>query len=96
MTTFGKGPRSRTRRKLAAAKRSKFKVEPFLQEFREGERVVIKQDPSSHSGMPDMRFKGKVCTVRSRRGSAYVLILKAGKNEREIIAGPEHLKLIRQ
>lgn len=96
MTTFGKGPRSRTRRRLAGNKRSKFKVEPFLQEFKEGEKVVVKHDPSSHGGMPHIRFKGKVCVVKSRRGSAYVLGLRVGKTEREIIAGPEHLKLIRQ
>jgi len=96
MTTFGKGSRSRTRRRLAAGKRSKFKVEKFLQEFREGERVVIRHDPSSQGGMPHIRFKGKVCVVRSRRGSAYVLGLRVGKADKEIIASPEHLKHIRQ
>ena len=96
MTTFGKGYRSRTRRKLAASKRKKFKVEPFLQEFKEGERVVVKQDPSSHGGMPHIRFKGKIGIIKSKRGSAYVLSMKIGNKEKEIIAGPEHLKLIRQ
>jgi large subunit ribosomal protein L21e len=96
MTTFGKGYRAGTRRKLAAPKRKKFKVEPLIQKFEEGERVVIKQDPSSHGGMPHIRFRGKVCTVKSKRGSAYVLSLRLGKKEKEIIAGPEHLKLIKQ
>lgn len=96
MTTSGKGPRSGTRRKLAASKRKKFKVEPFLQEFRKGQKVVIKQDPSSHDGMPHIRFRGKVCEVKSRRGSAYVLGLRVGKTEREIISGPEHLKPTKQ
>ena len=96
MTTSGRGPRSGTRRKLSASKRKKFKVEPFLQEFKAGEKVVIKQDPSSHGGMPHIRFRGKVCEVRSRRGSAYVLCLRVGRSEREIIAGPEHLKPVKQ
>jgi large subunit ribosomal protein L21e len=92
MTTFGKGLRSRTRRKLAGAKRKKFKVEPFMQEFKPGQSVVIKQDPSSQGGMPHPRYKGKVGVVKAKRGSAYILAMKAGKKEREIIAKPEHLK----
>jgi large subunit ribosomal protein L21e len=96
MTTFGKGPRSGTRRKLARAKRKKFKVETLLQEFREGQRVAIKHDPSSHGGMPHIRFKGRIGIVKARRGSAYVLGLKVGKKEKEVIARPEHLKPVKQ
>jgi large subunit ribosomal protein L21e len=95
MTTFGKGFRSGTRRKLAAAKRKKFKVEPFLQEFRTGQSVVIKQDPSSQGGMPHTRYKGKVATVKSRQGSAYTLCIRVGKKEKELIVRPEHLKQIK-
>jgi large subunit ribosomal protein L21e len=96
MTTFGKGMRAGTRRKLAREKRKKFKAEPFLQDFKPGQRVVIRQDPSSHGGMPHVRYKGRVGVVRARRGSAYVLGLRVGKKEREIIARPEHLKPARQ
>jgi large subunit ribosomal protein L21e len=96
MTTSGKGSRSKTRSRLAGAKRKKFKVEPFLQDFSEGQKVAVKQDPSSHGGMPHIRFKGRVATVKSRRGEAYVLSVKVGRTVREIIARPEHLKPIKQ
>lgn len=96
MTTFGKGLRSGTRRKLASHKRKKFRVEPYLQDFKPGQKVVVKQDPSSHSGMPHLRYKGRVGVVKSRRGSAYVLSMKSGNKEREIVARPEHLKAIKQ
>jgi large subunit ribosomal protein L21e len=96
MTTFGKGLRAGTRRKLASSKRKKFKAEPFLQGFNPGQSVVIKQDPSSHGGMPHIRYKGRVGIVKARRGSAYLLNLKVGGKERSIIAGPEHLKPIKQ
>lgn len=92
MTTFGKGFRSRTRRKLAGDKRKKFKAEPFLQEFRPGQSVLIKQDSSSHGGMPHTRYKGRRGVVRARRGSAYVLSIRTGSKEREITARPEHLR----
>jgi large subunit ribosomal protein L21e len=96
MTTSGRGMRSRTRRKLASVKRKKFKVEPLLQEFREGERVAIRQDPSSHGGMPHTRYKGRIGTVVSKRGSAYIVGMKIGKKEKELIARPEHLKAVKQ
>ena len=96
MTTSGKGPRARTRSRLSGEKRSKFKVEPFLQEFKEGASVVIKQDPSSHGGMPHIRYKGKVGIVKGKRGSAYIVNVKLGRGIKEIIANPEHLKQIRQ
>ena len=96
MTTFGRGFRSGTRRKLASHKRKKFSAEPYLQEFIPGQKVVIKQDPSSHKGMPHIRYRGRVGVVKSRRGDAYVLGLKSGSKEMEIVARPEHLKPIRQ
>jgi large subunit ribosomal protein L21e len=86
------GFRSGTRRKLASEKRAKFKVEKYMQEFKSDQKVVIKQDPSSHSGMPHPRFKGVTGVVKEKRGSAYVITVKTGKKEKEIIAKPEHLK----
>ena len=96
MTTFGKGSRSRTRSKLKGEKRSKFTVERLLQDFPNGQKVCIKQDPSSQSGMPHTRYQGNVGTVTGRRGLAYVLSVKVRKNEKEILAKPEHLKAIKQ
>ena len=75
MTTFGKGLRAGTRRKLAAPKRKKFKVEPLLQEFKAGERVVIKHDPSSQRGMPHIRFRGKVAVVSSKRRWTWAIVI---------------------
>jgi large subunit ribosomal protein L21e len=96
MTTFGKGSRSRTRHKLKAEKRHKFTVESRIQNFKEGQKVSIKQDPSSHGGMPHVRYKGRVAVVKSKRGSAYVLNLRVGSKDKELIAKPEHLKPIKQ
>ena len=96
MTRFGKGLRTGTRRKLASSKRKKFKVEPLLQEFRDGQRVAVRHDPSSHGGMPHIRFKGRIGVIKEKRGSAYVLGMRIGKKEKEVIARPEHLKPVKQ
>ena len=86
------GFRSGTRRKLASAKRAKFKVEKHIQEFRPDQRVVIRQDPSSHSGMPHPRFKGMTGVVKVKRGRSYIVVVRSGKKVKEIAAKPEHLK----
>ncbi|RLJ06462.1 MAG: 50S ribosomal protein L21e [Candidatus Aenigmatarchaeota archaeon] len=92
MTTSGKGYRSRTRKKLRKRLREKFTVTRFLQEFKTSEKVIINPDPFSQKAMPHVRFKGKVGTVKEKRGRAYVITVKTGKREKEITARPEHLK----
>lgn len=87
-----KGFRTGTRRKLSRGKRAKFTVEKFMRKFKPDQRVVIKQDPSSHNAMPHPRFKGMTGTIKERRGNAYIVSVKVGKSERKVIAGPEHLK----
>ena len=96
MTTSGKGTRSRTRSKLRAEKRAKFKVEPFLQEFAAGQRVAIIVNPAYHGGMPHTRFQGRVAVVKAKRGASYEVSLKMGNKEKLVITGPEHLKAIKQ
>lgn len=87
-----KGFRSGTRRKLSVGKRKKFKPEAFIKELKEGQAVVIKQDPSSHRGMPHPRFKGLTGTVKGKRGSSYIISVRSGRSFKEVIARPEHVK----
>ena len=64
----------------------------LLRQYKRGDRVVVKLDPSTHKGMPHRRFHGKVGTVESRRGQAYVVSVTQGNATKEIIARPEHLE----
>jgi len=96
MATSGRGFRSGTRSTFKKAKRSKFTVEKFMKEFDTGQRVVVKQDPSSQSSMPHKRYRGKIGTVEGKRGMAYVVDVKIGKTNKQIITKPEHLKQHRQ
>lgn len=90
-----RGPRRRTRKKLKKGPRDKVTANQFLEEFKEGERVMIKIEPSSHRGMPNPRFKGKSGEIVGKRGRAYIVKLKDGKKEKSIITLPEHLRRIR-
>lgn len=92
MSTSGKGFRSGTRRTFRKEKRSKFTVEAFMKEFREGQRVVIRQDSSSQGGMPHRRYTGKVGTVEGKRGRAYVIGVRIGDMKKRVFVRPEHLR----
>jgi large subunit ribosomal protein L21e len=91
MVKASKGLRTGTRRKLRKDSRAKFTITPRLRVFEERDRVTIRPDPSSHKGMPHVRFRGEAGVVVGRRGSAYVVEVKAGKGRKTITARPEHL-----
>jgi large subunit ribosomal protein L21e len=91
MVKASRGLRTGTRRKLKKDSRSKFTITPYLREFKAKDKVAIKPDPSSHLGMPHIRFKGASGVVLGKRGDAYIVKVKVGKGNKTITARPEHL-----
>ncbi len=63
----------------------------LMGEFREGERVVVKIEPSVQKGRPHPRYQGRVGVVRGRRGRAYEVEFRDGGKVKRIIILPEHL-----
>ncbi len=90
-----KGVRRGTRRKFSNRFRKKFLLRAFLQEFKPHDRVVIDIDPTYHKTMPYSKFKGLVGVIKGKKGDAYIVEVKTGKKRKTIIAGSEHLKLIK-
>jgi large subunit ribosomal protein L21e len=90
-----KGFRRKTRSLFSKRTREKGKIglSRTLIEFKEGDKVLVKIDPSIHKGMPHRRYHGKIGVVESRRGRAYILNLKIGKTIKTVIARPEHMRL---
>ncbi|MFB6088651.1 MAG: 50S ribosomal protein L21e [Candidatus Aenigmatarchaeota archaeon] len=86
------GTRQGTRKKLKKGPREKNTVNQFLKEFQEGENARIKIEPSSHSGMPDMKFDGRIGRIKEKRGNSYVLEVSDGNSKKTVIANPEHLE----
>ena len=66
-------------------------MKSFIREFKEAAKVTVTPNPSSHNGMPHIRFKGAAGTVLGKRGDAYMVEVKAGGKKKTIVAGPEHL-----
>ncbi len=94
MVKRAKGPRQKTRKKLRKSPRSrgKISVTRFLQEFKEGEKVLIDPEPSFQKNLPFRRFIGKVGTVVGRRGKAYIVEFKDGRKVKNLICLPVHLR----
>lgn len=88
------GPRRKTRKKFEQPATYRPTITKFLQEFSEGQKVAIYQEPSSHRGMPFRLFRGKVGTVVGKRGKAYVVEMYDGNKLKKIISRPEHLKSV--
>ena len=96
MAKMSKGPRAGTRYKLQRKPRQRglTQITRSLQTFEEGEKAVVKIDPSVHKGMPNKRFHGLTGTVVGTQGDCYVLELKDGNKAKTLVARPEHLQKI--
>jgi len=92
MVSKSKGFKIKTRKKLKQKPRYRPTVNKFLQKFEIGEKVVIKQEPSSHKGMPHPRYKGMVGEVIGKRGRAYIISVEIGGKTKKIISRPEHMR----
>jgi large subunit ribosomal protein L21e len=88
------GKRIKTRSLLRKKVRERGVKPPsyLLQDYKTGEKVVLKYDPSVHKGMPHRRFYGKIGTVVGRRGRAYLIQVSDGGKTKTLIARSEHLK----
>lgn len=62
--------------------------------FEEGERVVLKIEPSVQEGRPHPRYQGRVGVIRGRRGRAYEVEITDGGKMKRIIILPEHLRRV--
>jgi len=94
MVKHSKGYRSRTRKLLTKKVRERGSVPRLSQlmaEYKEGDYVVIKINPSVHKGMPHRIYHGKVGIIEGKRGKAYLVKVSLGDKEKEIIVRPEHL-----
>ncbi|BFH73520.1 50S ribosomal protein L21e [Sulfurisphaera javensis] len=94
MVTHSKGYRTRTRKLLTKDVRERGgvpRLSLLMEEFKEGDYVVIKINPSIHKGMPHRRYHGKVGIVQGKRGKAYIVKVNLGDKEKIIIVRPEHL-----
>ncbi len=93
MVKKSSGYRSKTRALLQKEYREKGKLglSRLLRTYEPGDIVCVKIDPSMHKGMPHRRFQGKVGVIEGRRGRSYLVNLRIGDKEKNLIVRPEHI-----
>lgn len=64
----------------------------IFQQFEVGEKASVNIDPSIHKGQPHVRFHGRTGTVTGSRGKAYLIKVRMGGKDKQIIVRPEHLR----
>jgi large subunit ribosomal protein L21e len=94
MGDTSKGFRRRTRKILGKRVRDAG-LPPLTRSFpgfEVGERASIILDPSVHGGMPHPRFNGKTGVIIGSRGSSYIIRVRDGGLQKELVSRPEHLR----
>ncbi len=91
-----KGIRQGTRNILRKKPREKglIPITRALQQFEVGEKARILLEPSVHKGMPHRRFHGKTGVVIGKQGEAFVVKVKDGNKEKNVITRAEHLRKV--
>ena len=88
-----KGYRRKTRSLLKREPRERGKtgLSKILYEYKPGEKVTVKIDPSVHKGMPHRRYHGKIGVIVNKKGRSYIVNVTQGRAVKEIIIRPEHI-----
>ncbi len=90
------GSRRKTRYELQKHKREKGKISisRYFQKFKDGDKVVIKIDPSVQKGVFHPRFHGKAGVIKGKKGSCYEVLIKDLKKQKTILVHPIHIRKV--
>lgn len=85
--------RRKTRHKLRQYYKDKGKIplSKYFQEFKEGDKVVLRANLAICKGMYFPTFHGRVGEVKGKRGFCYQVMIKDGQKEKTFNVHPVHL-----
>jgi len=86
----GARKRSRHKMKKALGSKGKISITKYFQEFKEGDKAVLKAEPAYQNGMYPLKFHGKICVVSGKRGKCYEVTIRDGK-QKTLLVHPVHL-----
>jgi len=86
--------RNRTRQKFTKDSNCKGKISmtDYFQEFKDGDKVVLKTESAVQKGMYHPRFYGKVGTIIGKEGRCYRINIVDIHKSKTLIVHPVHLK----
>ena len=87
------GARRKTRfiMSKSVSERGKLHIKRFLQEFEQGDKVLLKAYPSYQKGIFCLRFQGKVGEIKTKLGECYKVKVQDGNKLKECVIHPVHL-----
>lgn len=87
------GSRHKTRYKLqrAAGERGRVRITAYMQEFKEGDKVALRIDPSVQKGMFFPRHHGKTGVIVGKQGRSYLVQISDKNKQKTLISHPVHL-----
>jgi len=96
MVTRIGGSRRKTRSSLKKHARTKGKVSlvKVLQEFKEGDKVLLDAEPAMQHGMYHMKYHSKQGLIFGKQGNCYKVLIQDGKQEKMMIVHPVHLRRV--
>ncbi|MBI4095893.1 MAG: 50S ribosomal protein L21e [DPANN group archaeon] len=88
------GFRARTRRTLSRSPRSRGKISltRLMQQFKEGDRVMIDIESAVHKGMPHPRYEGRAGVVVGMQGRVYRVAIMDGGIRKIFLSNAVHLR----
>lgn len=86
------GSQQGARSKLSKDSRESPTINDHLKTFEEGEKALIKINPSVQEGRVHTRFHGETVEVTGKRGDAYEVEVKDGNKTKNLYIKPIHLK----
>ncbi len=88
------GNRRKSRTKLIRPIREKGKISitRYLQEYKDGEKVVLGFNSAIQKGAYNPRYLGRVGIIQKRRGECYEITFNDGEKEKMVIVHPIHLR----
>jgi len=88
------GLRRKTRHKYSKHYRRKGKVtiSDFMSVYKEGDKVVLKIEPSLHSGTYCRRFYGRSGIIAGKQGSCYKVSIYDQGKKKTVLTHPAYLR----
>jgi large subunit ribosomal protein L21e len=74
--------------------RGKLQLSRYFQELNKGDFVAISRERAIQSSFP-IRFQGITGVVEGRRGKTYMIKIKDGNKDKQVLIEPIHLKKIK-
>ena len=86
--------KSRHQMKKNYRNRGKIRLRAYLQEFKDGDQVVLKAEPAHQGGLYASRFHGNTGKIVGKQGECYYVRINDGNMAKNLLVHPVHLKAL--